>query len=143
MNQPTIFICMSGFLAGIIGGSAAMEWIPIWLQRRRSEKFIEICGKRFHTKVIAKYIQDRRTFVGSRDDVYAILVRFNRKLMSLHKNGYVSRPDFLISSSMSQMENMILSGIKRLRSIIACRTRSNLFSISTRSAGVFISSGDL
>ena len=58
-----------------------------WLKRRRSEKFTEILGKRFHTKVISQYLNDRFELIGERKDYEELLRRIGVKLESLLRDG--------------------------------------------------------
>lgn len=88
-----IILYLIAFLISAYLTTAFLEYFfnnggtPIWLERRRSEKFTEILGKRFHTKVISQYLNDRFELVGERKDYEELLRRIGVKLKSLLRDG--------------------------------------------------------
>lgn len=60
-----------------------------WLHSRRTKKFIEIGGQRFHAKVISKCLNDRFELIGKREEYEDLLRKIRINLETGLINGWM------------------------------------------------------
>lgn len=85
-------LCVAGFLGSLIVTAYFLEYffpegLFLYLQRRRAEKFTEVFGQRFYTKVLFQYIQNGKTLLLSRAEVDLILRGIRAKLSAALRDG--------------------------------------------------------